>query len=230
MTVGLTGGIASGKTLVARYLQELGIPVIDTDDIARQVVAPGQPAWHRLWEWLGADYFCPDNTLDRAAVARRVFANPADRKRLEAITHPAIFAEVDRRAAALGAASNPPDIIAVAVPLLFEVGAEDRFDAVIVVWATPEQQRDRLQRDRNYTIAEADARLAAQWPLSDKCSRTAYCIDNSGTVEETRRQVEELVETLRQLAILHSIRQRTANYPPSDPNETLEMIREDRER
>ena len=119
MRVGLTGGIASGKSLVAAYLQELGIPVIDTDDIARQVVAPGQPACRRLWEWLGTDYFCPDGTLDRAAVARRIFADPADRKRLETITHPAIFAEVDRRAAELNAAPNPPDIIAVAVPLLF---------------------------------------------------------------------------------------------------------------
>ena len=116
------------------------------------------------------------------------------------------------------------------VPLLFEVGAEDRFDAVVVVWATPEQQRARLQRDRAYTPEQADARIAAQLPLADKLLRADYRIDNSGTMEETRRQVEELVEKLRQLAILHRIRRRTANYPPSDPKETLEMIREDRER
>lgn len=197
MTAGLTGGIASGKSLVAAYLQEFGIPVIDTDEIARQVVAPGQPAWRRLREWLGAEYFGPDGFLDRAAVARRVFNDPADRKRLEAITHPAIFAEVDRLTAELGDSAHPPDIIAVAVPLLFEVGAEDRFDAVIVVRATPEQQRDRLMRDRGYTAEEANARLAAQLPLADKCARADYCIDNSGTREETREQVQALVNRLR---------------------------------
>jgi len=197
MTVGLTGGIASGKTLVASYLRELGVPVIDTDDIARQVVAPGQPAWHRLQEWLGPDYFCPDGSLDRAAVARRVFDSETDRKQLEAITHPAIFDAVDARIAELAASAQPPDIIAVAVPLLFEVGAEDRFDVVVVVWSTPEQQRARLQRDRAYTPEQADARIAAQLPLADKLTRTDYRIDNSGTLEETRRQVEALVEKLR---------------------------------
>ncbi|MHB0939643.1 MAG: dephospho-CoA kinase [Armatimonadota bacterium] len=197
MMVGLTGGIASGKTLVASDLQELGVPVIDTDDIARQVVAPGQPAWHRLREWLGPDYFCPDGTLDRAAVARRVFDSEADRRRLEAITHPAIFDAVDERVAELEASTNPPDIIAVAVPLLFEVGAEDRFDAVVVVWATPEQQRARLQRDRHYTPEQADARIAAQLPLAEKLTHADYRIDNSGTIDETREQVEALVKRLR---------------------------------
>lgn len=198
MTIGLTGGIASGKSLVANFLRELGVPVIDTDDIARQVVAPGQPAWRRLRAWLGPEYFHADGTLDRAAVARRVFASEDDRKRLEAITHPAIFAEVDRQIADLATSETPPDLIAVAVPLLFEVGAEDRFDAVVVVWATPEQQRARLQRDRGYTLEQADARLAAQWPLHDKLPRADYCcIDNSGTMEETRRQVEALVARLR---------------------------------
>ena len=200
MTIGLTGGIASGKSLVASFLRELGVPVIDTDDIARQVVAPGQPAWQRLRAWLGPEFFLADGTLDRAAVARRVFASEADRTRLEAITHPAIFAEVDRRIAELTASDTPPDLVAVAVPLLFEVGAEDRFDAVVVVWATPEQQRARLQRDRQYTPEQADARLAAQLPLEAKLACADHRIDNSGTMEETRRQVEGLVETLREMS------------------------------
>ncbi len=194
--LGLTGGIASGKTLVAGYLQELGIPVIDTDELARQVVAPGQPAWRALRDWLGPDYFLPDGTLDRAAVARRVFADPPDRARLEALTHPAIFAEVDRRIAALRASAPPPCLIVVAVPLLYEVGAAERFDAVAVVWATPEQQRDRLMHARGTPPADADARLAAQWPLRDKLARADYVIDNAGTPASTRAQVRALVARL----------------------------------
>jgi len=178
-------------------MRELGIPVIDTDEIARQVVAAGQPAWHRLLEWLGPDYFCPDGSLDRAAVACRVFVAEEDRKRLEAITHPAIFEAVDQRIAEFEASASPPDIIAVAVPLLYEAGAEEHFDAVVVVRATTEQQLDRMMRDRGYTAREAGARISAQLPLADKCARADYCIDNTGTVEETRRQVKELVKHLR---------------------------------
>lgn len=197
MIVGLTGGIASGKSVVATYFQALGVPVIDTDEIARQVVAPGQPAWRLLFAWLGPDYFLPDGALDRAAVARRVFADADDRRRLEAITHPAIFTEVDRQIAALAAEADPPALIAVAVPLLYEVAAEERFDTVVVVWATPEQQRARLVQTRGYSPADADARIAAQLPLADKRARAAHCIDNTGTLDATRVQVEALVRRLR---------------------------------
>jgi dephospho-CoA kinase len=197
MIVGLTGGIASGKSLVASFLWERGVPIIDTDEIARQVVAPEQPAWRRLREWLGANYFLPDGALDRAAVARYVFAEPDARRRLEAITHPAIFAEVDRRIDLLRRASAAPDLIVVVVPLLFEVGAEHRFDAVMVVWATPEQQRERLRRDRHLTAEEADARIAVQYPLADKLARADYRIDNSGSREDTNARVDAVLRQLR---------------------------------
>ncbi len=179
MIIGLTGGIASGKSLVAACLQELGVPVIDTDEIARQVVAAGQPAWQRLRELFGPDCFLPDGALDRAAVAARVFADPDARLALEAITHPAIFAEVERRVATLRAAGDPP-LIVVVVPLLYEVGAADRFDAVVTVYATPEQQRDRLRRTRGYTDAQINARLAAQLPVAEKRARADYILDNTG--------------------------------------------------
>ncbi|MHB9025089.1 MAG: dephospho-CoA kinase [Armatimonadota bacterium] len=195
MIVGLTGGIASGKSLVADYFRELGVPVIDTDEIARQVVAPGQPAWHCLREAFGSDYFLPDGQLDRAAMAQRVFADEEARITLESITHPAIFTEVDRQTAALQHASSPP-VIVVVVPLLFEVSAEDRFDATIVVKATPQQQRERLQRTRGYSDEEADARLAAQLPLETKLARADYRIDNTGTIEQTRAQVRDLLGIL----------------------------------
>jgi dephospho-CoA kinase len=193
MIIGLTGGIASGKSLVADCFRALDVPVIDTDEIARQVVAPGQPAWQRLWDAFGPAVFTADGQLDRPALAARVFADPADRLTLEGITHPAIFDEVDRRLAALGDAP----LIVVAVPLLYEVNAADRFDAVVVVHATPAQQRERLQRTRGYTVAEADARLAAQWPADEKRARADFVIDNTSSVEATRVQVARLVAALR---------------------------------
>ncbi len=196
MIIGLTGGIASGKSLVAAELQRRGIPVIDTDEIARQVVAPGQPAWQCLSETFGPEYFTPDGQLDRAAMARRVFAEPAARRTLEAITHPRIYAEVDRRIAELRSAAIPPALIVVAVPLLYETAAEDRFDDVVVVYATREQQRERLIRTRGYTPEDADARIAAQLPLEDKIRRTAHVIDNTGTPDDTRAQVDALLRQL----------------------------------
>jgi dephospho-CoA kinase len=163
-------------------------------------VALRHPAWQRLREVFGAAYFLPDDQLDRAAMARRVFADEDARKTLEAITHPAIFDEVDRQTAALHQSSTPPPVMIVVVPLLFEVGAEDRFDAIIVVKATPRQQRERLQRTRGYSDAEADARLAAQLPLEAKLARADYLIDNTGDIEHTRTQVRDLLHTLQEKA------------------------------
>ncbi|MHB9130649.1 MAG: dephospho-CoA kinase [Armatimonadota bacterium] len=197
MIVGLTGGIASGKTLVAEYFRELGVPVIDTDEIARQVVAPGQPAWQRLRAAFGAAYFCPDGTLNRQAMAQRVFNDSQARHLLETLTHPAIFDEVDRQITALHQTPESPRIIVVVVPLLYEVGAADRFDAIIVVHATPEQQRERMQRTRGYTREEADARLAAQLPLANKVARADYVIDNTGDPAGTRAQVVAVLHQLQ---------------------------------
>jgi len=196
IVIGITGGIASGKSLVTTMFRDLGIPVIDTDEIARQVVAPGQPAWQRLREIFGAAYFHPDRTLDRAALAQRVFTNPTDRLLLESITHPAIFTEVERQLADLRCSSSPPPLVAIAIPLLFEVEAEARVDRIVVVDATPAQQRDRLQRLRGYTAAEADARIAAQMPLAEKVRRADAVIDNRGAIIATRAQVVDLVAAL----------------------------------
>lgn len=196
MIIGLTGGIASGKSVVADDFRAAQVPVIDTDDIARQVVAPGQPAWRRIREVFGPDYFLPDGALDRAVLARHVFADPEARRQLEAITHPAIFAEVDRCLAALHATSPPPPLIVVVVPLLFEVGAQDRFDVVVVVDATREQQRARLIHHRGATPEEADSRLAAQWSPDEKRARADYIIDNSGTLAATHAQVHALIRRL----------------------------------
>jgi dephospho-CoA kinase len=194
--IGLTGGIGTGKSLVAGFLRELGVPVIDTDEIARQVVAVGCPAWRRLSEVFGPECFQADGTLDRAVVAELVFHDPERRHRLESIVHPAIFAEVDRQVCNLqccGAYS----LIVVAVPLLFEVNAPARFDAVVVVTATPDQQRARLAASRGYTPEQTHARMDAQLPLAEKVARADYVIDNSGTPESAHTQVVQLVHRLQ---------------------------------
>jgi len=200
MIVGLTGGIASGKSLVADFFRELGVPVIDTDEIARYVVTPGHPAWRLLYAAFGADYFLPDGQLDRAALARLVFADPSARGTLESITHPAIFAEVDRRIAELRHSPCPPDVIVVAVPLLYEVGAEDRFDAIVVVYAPVAQMRERMIRKRGMSPDAADARIAAQLPIDEKIGRADYLLDNSRDPEWTQTQVQELLRQLRRRA------------------------------
>jgi dephospho-CoA kinase len=197
MIVGLTGGIASGKSLVTAYLRELDIPVIDTDEIARQVVAPGQPAWHRLSACFGAAYFLPDGALDRSALAHLVFQDTEARRRLEAIVHPAIYAEVERRLSAFQHSPTPPALIVVVVPLLFETGAETRFDATVLVTTTVAAQRARLRRTRGYTLAQADARIAAQLPLDMKVARSTYVLENHGTKTELRQQVRALLHKLR---------------------------------
>ncbi len=200
MIIGLTGGIASGKSLVAECFRAAAVPVIDTDEIARQVVAPGQPAWLRLCTQFGAQYVLPDGQLDRGALAALVFADPTARRLLESITHPAIFTAVDQHIAALRQSPTPPPLIVVVVPLLFEVHAETRFDLIVVVYARETQMRDRLMRRGGYSKAEAEARLAAQLPIEEKVRRADYLLDNTGTPEQTCTQVQAFLQQLRRNA------------------------------
>ncbi|HEX2949084.1 MAG TPA: dephospho-CoA kinase [Armatimonadota bacterium] len=200
MVIGLTGGIASGKSLVTRYLNELDIPVIDTDEIARQIVAPDQPAWQSIYDIFGPAVFLPDRELDRAALARIVFHDPDARRRLEAVTHPAIFAEVDRQIGFIQNQSPAPELIFVAVPLLFEVNAERHFTATVLIATSREHQCTRLMQTRGYTQEEAEARIDAQLPLSEKIARADYVLYNNGTPRQLRKRVLGLVRHLRMLA------------------------------
>ena len=194
--IGLTGGIASGKSLVSDYLVTLGIPMIDTDEIARQVVAPGQPAWHALFKAFGAEYFLANGEVDRAALARYVFIDPLARQQLEALTHPMIFQEVDRRIDELLQSSPAPRLIFVVVPLLFETNAESRFHSTVLVHATPALQRERLMMHRGYTSEEADARIRAQLPSEEKKHRADHLLENTGSEAELYVQVDRLLTQL----------------------------------
>lgn len=190
MLIGLTGGIGSGKSVVARMLASLGAAVVDADAIAREVVEPGEPALARLVEAFGPDVLNPDGTLDRRALGRRVFQDEGARKTLEGIVHPAIRTRTWERIGALMATGRHPAVVW-DVPLLFEVGAGNLVDQVWVVTAPRPVRLERLrQRDPDLSREELERRMAAQMPLEEKVARADVVIDNGGDLATTRRQVE----------------------------------------
>jgi dephospho-CoA kinase len=185
---GLTGGIASGKSTVSRQLAELGCRVIDADVLAREVVAPGEPAWRAVVEEFGREVLAADGQLDRKRLGALVFAAPARRKVLEAITHPAIMA---RRQAALDAWTTEgfDGLVVLDIPLLIEIGAAAHVDRVVLVYAERAAQLERLMARDGFDRTEAERRLASQMPLVEKVRHAHYVIDSSGTREETAAQV-----------------------------------------
>jgi len=192
MRVGLTGGIASGKSTVSAILRELGAVVIDADQLARDVVAPGTPGLESVVGEFGRDVLTGSGELDRPAVARIVFADDAARKRLESIIHPLVFEEVAR----LESEAPAGALVVHDIPLLAESGRADTFDAVVVVDAPPELQVARMVRDRGWSEEEAQSRMAAQSSREDRLAIATYVIENSGSLEELRHQVEDVYAKL----------------------------------
>jgi dephospho-CoA kinase len=188
LVVGLTGGIASGKSAVSRQLVALGCRLIDADRLAREVVAPAEPAWRAIVETFGPDVVGPDGQLDRKRLGALVFADPARRKALEAITHPAITA---RRQALLDAwtAEGFDGLVVLDIPLLIEVGAAGHVDRLVVVYAERDVQLERLMRRDGFERPEAERRVGSQMPLAEKVRHAHFVIDNSGTPAETEAQV-----------------------------------------
>jgi dephospho-CoA kinase len=187
--LGLTGGIGSGKSMVARMFAQLGADVIDADQLAREVVEPGQPALAEIATAFGQDILLPDGRLNRGKLAGIIFADAGARARLNAITHPRIRERVDAEIAARGSGSG---VLIVDIPLLYENARTGTVEAVIVVWVDPETQLRRLGERDGLTIAEARQRIAAQMPLDEKRARADLVIDNSGSRENTRRQVDAI--------------------------------------
>lgn len=185
--VGLTGGIASGKTTVANLFAALGVPIVDTDVLAREVLEPGTPLLAEVLGHFGPGVLAVDGTLDRRALRARVFADPAERRWLEERTHPAIRARTD----ALCDAARGPYVI-VAIPLLVETGGADRFDRVLVVDADPDAQIARLQARDGSTRAEAERILIAQATRAARLAVANDVIHNDGDLAALRDQVESL--------------------------------------
>ena len=194
LTVGLTGGIGSGKSTVSRLLAERGAVVVDADLVAREVVEPGTPGLARIVEEFGEEVLRPDGTLDRPALGARVFSDPAALARLNAIVHPLVgerTAELLEQARASGA-----QVVVHDVPLLVENGLAPMYDAVVVVATEPQTQLDRLVRLRGMAEHEARQRIAAQAPLADKLAVATHVVDNDGPLEGVVEQVERLWSTL----------------------------------
>lgn len=195
LTVGLTGGIGSGKSTVSAMLAERGATVIDADLIAREVVAPGTPGLAAIRTAFGDGVLLPAGELDRAKLGERVFADPAELARLNAIVHPLVAEETARRLAeAEGAGAQ---IVVFDVPLLVENGLQSRYDVVVVVAADPQTQRDRLVERRGMSERDAQARIDAQAPLADKVAVATHVIHNDGPVHALHEQVDALWQALK---------------------------------
>ncbi len=199
LVVGLTGGIASGKSTVACFFGKLGCRVIDADELARKVVEPGTSGWHRIIETFGKEYLTSHGELDRRRLARLVFQDPKAKERLEAIVHPRVLSlrrEITREILR----EDPKAIIIFDVPLLIEAGLQGSMDKVIVVWVPRETQIQRLIERDKLTRQEAEERLKNQMPLYEKLPFAHYVVDNSGLLEEAEEQVEKIYRELKTLA------------------------------
>ncbi|WGX94576.1 dephospho-CoA kinase [Nocardioides sp. L-11A] len=192
MRVGLTGGIASGKSTVSSILRELGAVVIDADQIAREVVARGTPGLAAVVAAFGPEMLTPEGELDRPRMGALVFGDEAQRRLLEGIVHPLVF----ERYAELEAAAPSDGIVVHDIPLLVESGRAGEFDAVIVVDVPEELQVERMVRDRGWTEEDARARIAAQATREQRRAVATYLIENTGSREELRRRVTEVFAQL----------------------------------
>lgn len=188
--IGLTGGIASGKSSVAGILEEFGIPVIDADQLAREAVLPGGRSLASISAAFGDDVIAVDGTLDRKRLGSLVFGDPEKRRLLEGILHPEIRRLGEERIAKEVAAGH--DLLVYMAPLLIEAGAVDRVDEIWVVTVRPEIQLERLMARDGIGREEAQRIIDSQMPLEEKAAQGRVLIDNSGTPEETRRIVSDI--------------------------------------
>jgi len=200
LLVGLTGGIASGKSVVAARLAEHGAVVVDADRIAREVVEPGTPALRRIAEEFGSGVIAADGSLDRAALGAIVFADEAKRGILNSITHPAILELSQRRFAEAGAA-DPDAVVVYDVPLLSEARGKAEFDVVVVVSAPEEVRIERMVSLRGMSRAEAENRIRSQVPEAERRGLADIIIESGGTLEETLAQADAVWEELAQRAV-----------------------------
>lgn len=192
MIVGLTGGIATGKSLVSAEFKRLGARVIDADEIAREVVEPGKPAYGEIVAEFGSPVLNPDGTIDRKALAERVFSDKEALAKLNGITHPRIRERIREEIARAG----KDEIVVIDVPLLLEGPLKDAVDRIIVIYADEEKQIERLDKRNGTSREEALKRLASQMPVTEKLKFADYVIDNNGAVEETLSRARELFREL----------------------------------
>jgi len=193
--VGLTGGIASGKSTVAKILESLSAAIIDADALSREVVEPDQDAWKDIVASFGAEIVQADRTLDRTKLRTIIFNNPEARKKLESIIHPRVRALAEKRISERAAAGYA--VIVYEVPLLFEGNLHEWLRPVILVACDVGTQRSRLQKRDRLTAAEAQKHIDAQMSLEEKRRLADYVIENNGSLEDLERQVGAVLEKIK---------------------------------
>lgn len=192
MIIGLTGSIASGKSTVSSMLKEKGFPIVDADKIARLVVEPGAPVIKKICQNFGAEVLREDGSLNREELGKRIFGNVEERDKLNAIIHPAIRSEMIRQKEEW--ISNGATTVIMDIPLLFESKLQSFVDKILVVSVTPEIQKERLMARNDFTEQEATDRINSQLPMTIKEASSDAVIYNNGTIEETRKQLQEILK------------------------------------
>ena len=193
--VGLTGGIASGKSTVARILKDLGAAIVDADALSREVVSPGQDGWHEIVATFGPEVLQADQTLDRQKLRKLIFNNPEARKKLEAIIHPRVRALAEERIREYGDAGYA--IVVYEVPLLFEGGLQEWLRPVILVASDVNIQRQRLQQRDGLDAEAAQKHIDAQMSLVEKRRLADYVIENNGTLADLEAQVRDVIAEIQ---------------------------------
>jgi dephospho-CoA kinase len=200
LIVGLTGGVASGKTTVSEVLREEGATLIDADQIARELVQPQTPAWQELVRVFGNEILDRDGSIHRQKLASLIFSNPRQRSLLNRILHPRIKEEISRRLKGIQQ-KDPEAIVVIDAPLLIETGGHQEMDKVIVVVSTETQQIERLRRRNQLSEEQARAMLSSQMSLEEKTTVADYVICNEGSPEETRQKAKNVFKELKRIAL-----------------------------
>lgn len=198
LRVGLTGGIACGKSVVRRRLEERGVPTLDADAVVHELLGPGTETTRAVARAFGEDVLAREGGVDRKALGRIVFADESARAKLNAIVHPRVYDAIEAFLADAERAGAPLAVVDAA--LMVETGSSERYDRVIVVHCRPEQQLERLEARDGISNEEARRRVAAQMPIEEKVAHAHELVDTSGTLEETLARTDEVLERLRALA------------------------------
>jgi dephospho-CoA kinase len=200
LIVGLTGGVASGKTAISQILKEEGAYLIDADQIARELVQPHTATWNELIKVFGKEILQEDGSIHRKRLAAKVFSDPEQRNLLNQILHPRIKTEMNKRVKEIGQ-KDPNAIVVIDAALLIELRDHQEMDKVIVVTSTEKQQIERLKKRDGVNQEEAQRVLSSQMPLEGKMKVADFLIQNEGSFEETRRRVKEVFQELKRIAI-----------------------------
>lgn len=195
LLIGLTGGIATGKSLVSEILRGLGAYIIDADKIAREVVEPEKPAWSEIVDFFGKDIINKDKTINRKRLGEIIFNDPVKKRKLEGIVHPKVIEEENRMVKEY-LKIKADGIVIIDAALLIEAGSHKRVDKLIVVYADKETQAKRLMERDGLSRPDAEKRIASQLPLDEKVKMADFIIDNSKGIEETQRQTIDIFNKL----------------------------------